>query len=103
MTSVNYPSPVMVNGYSCQNCSQVDEAKAHIDPQHPNAGPYGVNAKADPSLTAKIGATGKTTDGQSVTFGGALSSLNNASSPGAPTSTATPPTSPLGNRLDLSA
>ena len=79
-TSVNYPTPVMVNGYLCQNCTQVDEAKAHIDPQHPNAGPYGVNAKADPSLTAKISASGKTADGKSVTFGGALSNFNGATS-----------------------
>ena len=45
MTTVNYPNPVTVNGYSCKNCTEVDEAKKHIDPAHPKDGPYGVDAK----------------------------------------------------------
>lgn len=98
-TSVNYPVPVMVNGYPCQNCTQVDEAKAHIDPQHPKAGPYGLNAAEDPSLTGKIATSSKTRDGQAVTFGGSLSGLNGASSPAA----AAPATSVLGSQVDLSA
>ena len=53
IASVNYPMPVMVNGFPCKNCTDVDFAKAHIDPQHPSAGPFGVNAKADPSLAGK--------------------------------------------------
>jgi hypothetical protein len=48
MTTVNYPSPVMVNGYSCKNCTEVDEAKKHIDPAHPKDGPFGVNASTQP-------------------------------------------------------
>lgn len=48
MTTVNYPSPVMVNGYSCKNCTEVDEAKKHIDPAHPKDGPFGVNANTQP-------------------------------------------------------
>ncbi|MBS0331881.1 MAG: hypothetical protein JSS35_03880 [Proteobacteria bacterium] len=48
MTTVNYPSPVMVNGYACRNCTEVDEAKKHIDPQHPKDGPFGVNAASQP-------------------------------------------------------
>ena len=45
--SVNgdYPQPVMVNGFSCKNCTDVDYAKKHIDPAHPKDGPYGINAK----------------------------------------------------------
>lgn len=42
--STNYSSPVMVNGFSCRNCSEVDRAKRHIDPANPAAGPFGLNA-----------------------------------------------------------
>jgi hypothetical protein len=93
--SVNYPAPVMVNGYPCKNCTDVDRAKAHIDPQHPNAGPYGVNAKADPSLAGKVAATGSTGK-NSVTFGGSLGGLSAAPSSGASSS------STLGSQIDLS-
>ena len=91
--SVNYPQPVMINGFPCKNCTEVDLAKAHIDPQHPSAGPYGINAKADPSLAGKHldGTTG------AVTFGGAL---GNADKTGSSSSTA--PSSLRGNRVDLS-
>lgn len=91
--TVNYPQPVMVNGFPCKNCTEVDLAKAHIDPQHPSAGPYGVNAKADPTLA------GKKFDGKAgaVTFGG---SLSGTSGDGASSSALAP--SPLGSQLDLS-
>ena len=46
--SVNYATPVFVNGYSCKNCTEVDEAKKHIDPARPNDGPFGINAKDGP-------------------------------------------------------
>ena len=46
--SVNYPTPVEVNGYSCKNCTDVDFAKKHIDPAHPKDGPFGINAKDNP-------------------------------------------------------
>jgi hypothetical protein len=90
--SVNYSMPVMVNGFLCKDCTDVDLAKAHIDPQHPSAGPFGANAKADPTLA------GKTSDGKSgaVTFGGSLSGSADAPS------SAAAPFSPLGNQLDLS-
>ena len=66
--SANYPTPVQVNGFTCRNCTDVDYAKKHIDPAHPKAGPYGVNAASDPSLSNKP-----------VVFGGALSALNGQS------------------------
>ncbi|MDR3499601.1 MAG: hypothetical protein P4L72_10280 [Parvibaculum sp.] len=50
--TVNYPSPVTVNGFKCRNCTEVDEAKKHIDPAHPKSGPYGVDADSDPSISA---------------------------------------------------
>src|SRR5258708_26056007 len=62
----NYPSPVQVNGYLCKNCTDVDLAKKHIDPAHPRSGPYGINAKDDPTANKTA----------AVIFGGALSSFN---------------------------
>jgi hypothetical protein len=41
--SANYPSPITVNGFSCRNCTDVDNAKKHIDPAKPSAGPFGLN------------------------------------------------------------
>jgi hypothetical protein len=68
--SANYPTPVQVNGFTCKNCTDVDYAKKHIDPAHPKSGPYGVDAKTDPSLMNK----------PSVSFGGALSGVSASSS-----------------------
>jgi hypothetical protein len=51
--SGDYPHPVTVNGYSCKNCTDVDNAKKHIDPAHPKSGPYGVTADTDPSVKTK--------------------------------------------------
>jgi hypothetical protein len=45
--SGDYPSPVTVNGFSCRNCTDVDNAKKHIDPAHPSAGPFGINDSND--------------------------------------------------------
>jgi hypothetical protein len=47
--STNYAQPVHVNGFICRNCTDVDNAKKHIDPAHPKSGPYGVNAATDPT------------------------------------------------------
>lgn len=49
--SVNYPSPVQVNGFTCHNCTEVGLAKKHIDPAHPRSGPYGADAASDPTLS----------------------------------------------------
>ncbi|HVZ29439.1 MAG TPA: hypothetical protein VG839_03530 [Asticcacaulis sp.] len=51
--SGDYPHPVQVNGFTCKNCTDVDYAKKHIDPAHPKSGPYGINAKSDPTNVAK--------------------------------------------------
>lgn len=75
--SGNYTTPVQVNGYLCRNCTDVDYAKKHIDPQHPKSGPYNVDAASDPSRQDKA-----------VSFGGALSGLNQApADPSKPCST----------------
>ncbi len=77
--STNYPQPVQVNGFTCHNCTEVDEAKKHIDPAHPKSGPYGVDAKTDP--------TNPQNKTSFIQFGGSLSALN-TSSPSAANSNA---------------
>ena len=41
--SGDYSTPVLVNGFQCRNCSEVDRAKRFVDPAHPEAGPFGMN------------------------------------------------------------
>jgi hypothetical protein len=72
----NYPTPVMVNGFLCRNCTDVAYAKQHIDPAHPKSGPYGIDAKDDPTV--------KNAPSSTIIFGGNLASLN-----AKPTTTAT--------------
>jgi len=71
--SINYPQPVQVNGFTCHNCTEVDEAKKHIDPAHPKSGPYGVDAAADPTNRTSF-----------IRFGGRLNGADAASSASAP-------------------
>jgi len=89
--STDYKAPVYVNGFTCKNCTDVDNAKKHIDPQHPKSGPYGINAKNDPSAQRQ----------SSVIFSGALSKLTGS---GARDSSGKPTQSryEAGNQLDLS-
>ena len=87
--SVNYPSPVWVNGFQCRNCSDVDLANKHIDPAHPKSGPFNVDAKSDPTRLAQ----------NAVKFGGVLAQMNGSTSTSAPSSAS----SGLGANLDLSA
>jgi len=94
MTTVNYPSPVTVNGYSCKNCTDVDYAKKNIDPAHPKDGPYGVNAKENASPLA---AAHRASDTPAVTFGGVLANLSQTSSFN------TAPSATQGQRVDVSA
>ena len=63
--STNYPQPVQVNGFTCHNCTEVDEAKKHIDPAHPKSGPYNVDAATDPTRKNSF-----------IQFGGSLSGAN---------------------------
>jgi len=94
MTTVNYPTPVTVNGYACKNCTDVDYAKKNIDPAHPTDGPFGVNAKDRPPASGAAASRAAT---PAVTFGGVLAGVSAASS-------ASPqPTATQGQRLDVSA
>ena len=101
ITTVNYPSPVVVNGYSCKNCTEVDEAKKHIDPAHPKDGPFGINAKnqpPSPSDPATERGSASNGDTPAVTFGGTLAGVAQSSSTG------TQPSATLqGQRLNLIA
>jgi hypothetical protein len=92
MTTVNYPSPVTVNGYSCKNCTDVDYAKQHIDPAHPKDGPYGVDAKTQPATTLS-----HKDPSPAVTFGGVLAGVSAAANTNAH------PSATQGQRLDVSA
>ena len=103
IAQANYSTPVTVNGFLCKNCTDVDYAKKHIDPAHPKSGPYGINAKDDPTAQ-------KTAMPAAVTFGGSLSALNGAraltgtggaADPG--NVTAGPSSIAVGTQLDISA
>jgi hypothetical protein len=89
--STDYSAPVMVNGYACKNCTDVDNAKKHIDPDHPRSGPYGVNAKDDPTVQQDA----------SIKFGGMLSGLNGVTTAKTSSDSAAPRAQ--GAQLDLTA
>ena len=104
--SADYPSPVNVNGFSCKNCTEVDEAKKFIDPAHPKDGPFGINAadhktgalKTDPAKDPS-----KSDRNSAVVFGGQLAALL-ANGQGVPASAATQNSNATtGTRLDISA
>ena len=62
--SGDYPTPVTVNGFSCKNCTEVDMANKHIDPAHPEDGPFGINAdeKREPLRAALAKGQGERLD-----------------------------------------
>ena len=78
--SGDYPTPVNVNGFSCKNCTDVDNAKKHIDPAHPKDGPFGVNAKdnVDPRRAVERASVAGRDDQAAVVFGGQLAALAGA-------------------------
>ena len=47
--SVDYASPVSVNGFSCRNCTDVGLANKHIDAAHPKSGVNDQDAASDTS------------------------------------------------------
>lgn len=48
MSGINYAAPIQVNGYPCQNCGQVEEARNHVNPANPGTAPQDVARKAAP-------------------------------------------------------
>ena len=59
----------VVNGFVCQNCTDVDYAKKGIDPAHPTQGPASAQSPKDDARKAG------TVTSNAVTFGGSLSKL----------------------------
>jgi hypothetical protein len=64
------PLMQVVNGFVCQNCTDVDYAKKGIDPAHPQQGPASAQSPKDDAKKAG------TVTSNAVTFGGSLSRLN---------------------------
>lgn len=98
--SGDYPTPVNVNGFSCNNCTDVDKAKKHIDPARPKDGPFGINAKDRPEDIERTAARSldPTHDGQAaVTFGGKLLAFADRALTRPPAGMAS------GSRVDISA
>ena len=97
--SGDYPTPVNVNGFSCRNCTDVDNARKHIDPAHPKDGPFGINAENRPDDIKRIAARSfeATHGGQAtVTFGGRLAAFAETASTRQPVGIA------AGSRADIS-
>lgn len=69
--SGNYSSPVIVNGFSCMNCTDVDHANKFVDPAHPQDGP-----KPDGPTGADTKLQKVTFDDPAVIFGGSLANPN---------------------------
>jgi hypothetical protein len=80
----------IVNGYVCNNCTDVANAKKGVDPAHPKDGPDGINAKDKPG---KLDAKGD--HGPAVTFGGALAQVGPAGANGVQTASAVSPAAPI--------
>ena len=80
--STDYPHPIQVNGFTCRNCTDVDRAKKHIDPAHPQSGPYGIDAATDPTNPKRF-----------LLFGGSLA--------GTETTTATTAVPSTGQHVDI--
>ena len=76
----------IVNGYVCQNCTDVENAMKYIDPAHPQQGP----GKTDDNKPKS------TFTADAVTFGGSLSAPND-------TRDQDPFRRAIGAQLDLSA
>jgi len=87
--SANYPTPVYVNGYQCNNCAQVAEAKKDINPADPKAGPGGVDASSSSQSPA-------------FTLGGMLANGSSAAGKASPSSPAPPSSAPASALLDIS-
>lgn len=88
----DYPSPVLVNGYVCRNCTDVDLAKKMIDPDHPEDGPGRINVPRDTAARD-----------QAVCFGGALAGLDESTFQTDLAQRAGQTQPPAGTRLDLTA
>jgi hypothetical protein len=87
--SANYAVPVYVNGYACNNCTQVAEAKQGVDPADPKAGPYGVDASSNAAQGNANPSAAGAQQSPAVIFGGVLA--NPSSTTSAATGQPSPP------------
>ncbi len=98
--SGNYANPVYVNGYQCNNCAQVAEAKKDINPADPKAGPAGVDANTAANQAANLasGQTPSSIQSPAVIFGGSRTnaSVSGASAPSSLNQSAFSPTTAQG-------
>ena len=101
--SANYPTPVLVNGYLCNNCAQVAEATKDINPADPQAGPWGIDAKASSTPIQRPAFTlgGLLASGSAIT-GAAPAKPTSVSPSTSPTSTASSPPPRSSGILDVS-
>jgi hypothetical protein len=75
--SGDYSSPVIVNGFSCLNCTDVDNAHKFINPAHPHDGP----AKPASGQQSDQDQNKVTFDAQAVILGGTLADPRGAAVP----------------------
>lgn len=75
--SGDYSSPVIVNGFSCMNCTDVDYANKFVDPAHPQDG----TAKPASEQQSDQDLKKVTFDAQSVVLGGTLADPRGAALP----------------------
>jgi hypothetical protein len=84
---VNYASPIHVNGFACMNCADVSLASNHIDPAHPQSGPFDRDAANDPSRLSvddvRIEAVKEAAEAAQVVGYSALGHVTAAPGPGA--------------------
>ncbi len=73
----DYSSPVIVNGFSCMNCTDVDHANKFVDPAHPHDGPAKPASEQQSDLDQKK----ITFDAQAVVLGGTLADPRGATVP----------------------
>ncbi len=85
----------IVNGYVCNNCSDVALAKRDINPAHPKDGPGGQNKSTD--------ATGIDRN-RAVTFGGALAQpVGNSDASSRAATSSSPSVARAGSILNIAA
>ena len=87
-----------VNGYVCDNCTDVEYAKKNIDPAHPKDGPNGRDAP-EKVAERKAAEKAQSADRPAVVLSGALSGVT----PVQPAADAKPPAYAPGALVNIAA
>ncbi|WP_439815020.1 hypothetical protein [Zavarzinia sp. CC-PAN008] len=90
----------IINGYPCRTCTDVENAKKHIDPARPQDGPFGEAAKAKAEREAARADSLRPGD-PAVVLGGALAGLDGSVAANARQTPALAP--PFARTIDLRA